>query len=649
MSSLSRHGLTPIPPADPKRPSSKGSRLQDLSKAFNSLETEILSLQNYIQNSKSKITSQELGVYQGKLTSRRSMTPLARKLSSLSGETSVSLQQHRNSVLTEPLYHLISSSLGSEYNGVQLETALRLVVLKAKFLEIFNKKIGEILVVVLYRRDIKENIQEGTLNYLIQVCDLLQEGKLETQENSQIKTLEESLHKLKATLSVKEKQLSALESKREEYQKSKEIVLDSEKKLKLFQETISKLHSNLDSKNTQIAKLSSELKSQKDQLNNSIQQKELVISKLNEDLNAKNKQINQLSSEVKSQKDQLNNYIQQTNKSVVDSQEDSKSLKAELNKKETENSNLLKRVNNLVEANEAKDLELKTTLNENSEVRQQNSNLANSLQQEKQQNSFLKAQVEELQKTLQKEDSEKIRSQLKTLKDTNISLHKQLTAKDQEILASQEELKKLKESIAFLNERIEGFKSEQLILKDSQQTNQKKCESLQTEKEQLNNQIQTLKNNYLSATKELEKAKTQNSKQKESQQVEEFLNKEISDLRNQLEDLKQKHEDSNLKVDKLTWEIQDLIQDLKDKDSIIERLQNELMGVGSDDEDTFENVMKHELSMMRQAYEKKINKLQEAFETSKKSYMLQIRELKEQLRSAEHQRDLAQLRIRSLT
>ena len=133
--------LEPRPPSIPK-----GGE-NDLNKAFASLEEDIINLQNYIE--RSKVKSLDSGVYRGKLNSRRSINNSNRHNATNLIENSHSLQQYRNSTLTEPVYNLILSTLGPSYSSIPTETILRLSLLKIKLHEIFLKKIGELVILKL--------------------------------------------------------------------------------------------------------------------------------------------------------------------------------------------------------------------------------------------------------------------------------------------------------------------------------------------------------------------------------------------------------------------------------------------------------------------------------------------------------------------
>ena len=98
----------------------------------------------------------------------------------------------------------------------------------------------------------------------------------------------------------------------------------------------------------------------------------------------------------------------------------------------------------------------------------------------------------------------------------------------------------------------------------------------------------------------------------------------------------------------LAHSVKSLQAEVKYLNDMNERLQDQLAKLSEDyDEDTFENVMRYELSMMRQAYENKIKLLKEEHEKARRRLLTESKDLKSQVAHAEHARDMAELRLKS--
>ena len=80
-----------------------------------------------------------------------------------------------------------------------------------------------------------------------------------------------------------------------------------------------------------------------------------------------------------------------------------------------------------------------------------------------------------------------------------------------------------------------------------------------------------------------------------------------------------------------------------------EKLQDDLAKANQDyDEDTFENVMRHELTIMRDAYEKKIKEFRDEIDSIKKKNLTEVRKLKEDIKVVESAKEYLEIRIKAL-
>jgi hypothetical protein len=172
-------GLTPIA-IGYRRPLSDNSRGRSeeaksaVTKLFEGLESDITEVQSQIEKVMPlAIQSKDIGVYRGKLKSRRAVTPLARQLASLSGDTSLSISQMRNSSVTDSIYQIVSQGLGQDNARLPNETCIRMFSLKCLLQEILLKKLLELAAIHLVQVD--GDLQPSPLKSLLR---LMKEGTL---------------------------------------------------------------------------------------------------------------------------------------------------------------------------------------------------------------------------------------------------------------------------------------------------------------------------------------------------------------------------------------------------------------------------------------------------------------------------------------
>lgn len=199
---------------------------------------------------------------------------------------------------------------------------------------------------------------------------------------------------------------------------------------------------------------------------------------------------------------------------------------------------------------------------------------------------------------------------------------------------TQNEVNSQKAKIDLILMSIDSLTSERdsaLKLYDNSKKDDKKCQDY-----------------ILQLTSQLEKLQQDVRMQNTKKDTDNYLSNEVTKLRDLLskkEDLI--YEKSN-HVENLTRSLDSAKIDVQMYITMNERLQDELarMQEGGD-EDTFENVMRHELAMMRESYEKKIKEIKESNEANKKKSWQEIKQLKEDIKHAEHSREIAELRLKS--
>ncbi|CAG9334450.1 unnamed protein product [Blepharisma stoltei] len=130
--------------------------------------------------------------------------------------------------------------------------------------------------------------------------------------------------------------------------------------------------------------------------------------------------------------------------------------------------------------------------------------------------------------------------------------------------------------------------------------------------------------------------------------TENYLSLELSKYQNLLEKKEELLYEKTNQIENLTTSIDSLKSDIKIYQHLNETLQEELTRMHEgEDEDTFENVMRNELSMMRETYEKKLKELRDVYEAHKRKSYLDVKQLKDDLKNAEHSREMSELRMRS--
>lgn len=115
----------------------------------------------------------------------------------------------RRSSLSDSLYHLIQTVLGGKSNGSPNEMTIRLLVLKNNLYELLHKKLSELAVIVLMRRNGGEALGE-----LRPISCLLELVKFANGEDGvSVERLRDELRKLKASLTIKDKLIEELQRK----------------------------------------------------------------------------------------------------------------------------------------------------------------------------------------------------------------------------------------------------------------------------------------------------------------------------------------------------------------------------------------------------------------------------------------------------
>lgn len=595
MKSVVRSVLEPRPPSRPKTLES------DMTRAFASIEEDILNIQGFIE--RYKIKNLDSGVYRGKLHSRRSLQHSS-KSSQFSLETSMTLQNYRNSTLTEPIYNLIISTLGSQYSAIPSETVLRLSLLKIKLHEVLIRKIAEILAA---RLESEPENDGKVVGLLIRIIELNPEPK---ENDSRIKELEQTIADLrndarKESKSGKESEEMALKFKT--FEKIKNEELDAaNKKIK-----------ELEIDKGRVSLLVGEMEKLR---------KKLMESEIHES------RVNFLQSELEMNKSKLTELADSFEKSVRKSKKLEETLeKAKIHEKSVQGviDGLTKEIMDLKsklvnldrQGQETKTKELQNLKQELEEKTQKMLDEKNkhlhqlSIEKENLENSIKSAEI--LSKSL-----------INDLKSANSELTSELQKLKQDVEKTSSENSSIKVSLNLTTSELAELKIKLRRLEIETKEKTEKNEELALKVQELSGQLKEIG---------------------ASQDTEKFLYSEIYKLRAELTQVSWKLDERLILCEKLESEIKNLKIDLGKSRSMNDRLQDELVKANSTlDDDTFENVMRNEMNIMRETFEKRIKDTRDEIDNMKRKHFADVKKVKDELKSAEHAREYLEIRLKSL-
>lgn len=594
MKSVVRSVLEPRPPSRPK------TLEADVTRAFASLEEDILNLQGFIE--RFKVKNLDSGIYRGKLNSRRSLQHNSKTQFSI--ETSMTLQNYRNSTLTEPIYNLIISTLGSQYSAIPSETVLRLSLLKIKLHEVLIRKIAEILAA---RLDSEPENDGKIIGLLTRIIELNPEPK---ENDSRIKDLEQTISDL-----------------RNEARKDLKNVKDSEDlttKFKLFEK----------SKNEELEAAQKKIKDlevDKGRVSLLVGEMEKLRKKLSES-EIHESRVNFLQSELEMNKVKLTELADSYEKSVRKSQKLEKTLEKIKGQERSAQST--------IEGQTREILELKSKF---VAVERQASDTKLKELQELRQNLELKAEnlLEEKNKLIQDLQHEKqnIENSMKAAELIAKSVIDELKSANSELTSEMQMLKQDYEKIC----------AEKSSVKVSLELVSAESSELKKEKKMLEAEIRKKTQENEELVKKIQELSGQMKETVANQDTEKFLYSEIYKLRAELTQVSWKLDERLILTEKLESELKNLKMDLSKSRSMNVRLQDELAKANSAiDEDTFENVMRNEMNIMRETYEKRIKDTRDEIDAIKRKHFGEVKKVKDELKSAEHAKEYLEIRLKSL-
>lgn len=585
----------------------------DVARAFISLEEDILNLQSYIE--RSRIKNLDTGVYRGKLNSRRTLTNGNKHPGSLITENTLTLQNYRNSTLTEPIYSLVLSILGPHYSVIPIENILRLALLKIKLHEIFLKKISELILLKL--NDIEVESEVKLLNLLYKFYENSIETKENAVENHKINELEQETQRLRSELKKEAKSRKESEDTLARY-----IISDRHKSEEL--ESLNKKIKECD-----------EIKNKFTQLNNEIEKIKNKV-KETEKLESKN---NLLQIEI----DNLNRKFNESTLELEKLYNEIKKLKEKAEKTSIQEKEYINTINTLT-----KQLE---DIKKNNLSLKEDSNAMN-IELEKDYGQKI-AEIEKFYKIEIENLKSNSISTIESLELKIEDLKNDLKSSQTELNSSNEKFQTMIKELSLLNSRLN---SENITLKANLNKVVSEQSELKSQITQNNTEISqktkeiselfqsmVLKDNTIS---DLNKKLFQT---KSSNETEKFLNAEVLKLRSELSEKNLSYENKLVYCERLENEIKYLKNDLQKSKDMNERLQDQMAKFNqSFDEDTFENVMRHELYIMKETYEKRLKDLRDEIDLIKKKSANEVKKLKDDFKSSEHSREYLEIRLKAL-
>jgi chromosome segregation ATPase len=598
MKSVVRSVLEPRPPSRPK------TLETDVTRAFASLEEDILSTQNYVE--RLKVKGLDSGVHRGRLQSRRSLRHSS-KSSSSCVETSMTLQNYRNSTLTEPIYNLIIATLGSQYSAIPSETVLRLCLLKIKLHEVLIKKIGEILAVKL---EVDTENDGKVIGLLFKLIDSNPENKESREYDGKVKELE-----------------NLVESLRNEAKKESKSAKD-------YEDIIFKLKSNEKNKCEELESLGKkvkELEVDRGRVSLLVGEMEKLRKKLSEaDINES--RITFLQSELEKNNLKLNDLADSLEKSV----RENKKLKETIEKNKTLEKSLQSQIDSLTKdllESKQKSLSFEQQFQESKakEILDLSTQFDSKLQ------KISKSKDDQFESLLKEKDS--LESSLKNSEMLSKSIISELKSSNNDL---SQELHKLKQDFDKLSSELQSLKVTQSLLQADSQDQHKKIIDLEDSLRIKTTELQesSLKQQELS---------NQLKSSGVNQETEKFLYGEIYKMRAELTQVSWKLDERLIINEKLESDVKNLKNDLAKSRAMSERLQDELAKANSAfDEDTFENVMRNELAIMRETYEKRVKEARDEIDTLKRKNMLELKKVKDDLKASEHSKDYLEIRLKAL-
>jgi chromosome segregation ATPase len=688
MNDITKFGLTPIPPASAKRPISQSfrsrnpseERKSELHSAFYSIEEDIYEIQKVIDKFLNSMCEGESDIPRGKISSKKSIVPSVRSLASRMGNYSATVTQLRNGALLDVVFNLVSNVLGAKYVNLPNDMLLRLLALKAQMLEMLIKKIGELAVLKLSKNEEKSEAENKTVKVIIELCkldhddtrDSINDTIIENLQN-QIKQMKvEYTHNYNTKVNAVEKESNELRERMKKLQDEIDKCITENRALK----EIENQNRTLERRLRELVDIENDKKSLEQRLRDFENERKALERRLKELVEIENnkKAIEQKLREAETDKKALELKLNE----LVILQQEKKALESRLKEYrnlEAERKLLEQKLNEGI--NEKKDLMLKLK-----EASEDISKFMKLFKEKDQIILDLTRNLQDLQNTLhlkEQEFSNKLKEHqnlqsnkrrfsyckyqvlnIPSRKDSQDRLLTKLSLENSEYLEKlqsyEKDIKDKIDAISHLQKELEPLKHAQAF----KETFELELNSYKAANQNLKEIISQHQASLITAQAEIDRIKCETISRFDDkirkyeaqisahQGTENYYKTELKDFRLKLIEYKDIIESQILKIDSL----EDTIKHLK---TALEKADEALCSINSKhsafdsygDEDTFENVMKNELAMMRTHYEQKLQAQRSEISSLKQKFSQEMRRIQEQAITMDRQCKLYEVQMQS--
>jgi chromosome segregation ATPase len=596
------------------------------------------------------------------------------------GNYSATVTQLRNGALLDVVFNLVSNVLGAKYVNLPNDMLLRLLALKAQMLEMLIKKIGELAVLKLSKNEEKSEAENKTVKVIIELCkldhddtrDSINDTIIENLQN-QIKQMKvEYTHNYNTKVNAVEKESNELRERMKKLQDEIDKCITENRALK----EIENQNRTLERRLRELVDIENDKKSLEQRLRDFENERKALERRLKELVEIENnkKEIEQKLREAETDKKALELKLNE----LVTLQQEKKALESRLKEYrnlEAERKLLEQKLNEGI--NEKKDLMLKLK-----EASEDISKFMKLFKEKDQIILDLTRNLQDLQNTLhlkEQEFSNKLKEHqnlqsnkrrfsyckyqvlnIPSRKDSQDRLLTKLSLENSEYLEKlqsyEKDIKDKIDAISHLQKELEPLKHAQAF----KETFELELNSYKAANQNLKEIISQHQASLITAQAEIDRIKCETISRFDDkirkyeaqisahQGTENYYKTELKDFRLKLIEYKDIIESQILKIDSL----EDTIKHLK---TALEKADEALCSINSKhsafdsygDEDTFENVMKNELAMMRTHYEQKLQAQRSEISSLKQKFSQEMRRIQEQAITMDRQCKLYEVQMQS--
>lgn len=710
MNDITKFGLTPIPPASAKRPISQSFRARNASEerkselhsAFYSIEEDIYEIQKVIDKFLNCMCEGESDIPRGKISSRKSIVPSVRSLASRMGNYSATVTQLRNGALLDVVFNLVSNVLGAKYVNLPNDMLLRLLALKAQMLEMLIKKIGELAVLKLSKNEDKCEVENKTAKAIIELCKLDADDTRDSINDTIIENLQmqikqmkvEYTHNYNSKVNAAEKENTELKERMKKLQDDIEKVMTENRAFKEIENEKKALERRL----REYIEIENDRKSLEQRLRDSDNERKELERRLKElvEIDNNKKGLEQRLREAEKDKKGLEKRVKELKdiendkralelklNELIILQQEKKSLESRLKEyrnQEAEKKLLEQKLNEAI--NEKKDL-----LNKLKEASEDISKFIKLFKEKDQIILDLTRNLQDLQNTLhlkEQEYSSKLKDNkrqfsyckyqvfnIPSRKDsqdrllTKLSLEnseysEKLKSYEKDIKDKIDTISQLKMDLESLKQLLTSTQDNYSTLLSHKETYELELNSYKSANNNLKEIISQHEASLLTAQAEIDRIKFETISSFDDkirkyeaqisahQGTENYYKTELKDFRLKLIEYKDIIESQILKIDSLEDTIKYLKAALEKADEALCSINSKHSAFDSyENEDTFENVMKNELAMMRTHYEQKLQAQRAEISSLKQKFSQEMRRIQEQATTMDRQCKLYELQMQS--